>query len=189
MAAAPNPGVAVWPLGVRLLHGVLVGAVAGSTLCLWWFVDLHRPLGYLALAAAALRALWGLLCPRRTHAGRFVRFSAFLRSPRETLAYLRLLRQGREPRHLGHNPLGGWMVLALLACVAGLALSGWLYTSDLFWGDERIEAVHLILAWTLAALVALHVAGVLFTGHRHRENLVRAMLDGRKRAPQPGDAA
>ena len=78
-------------------------------------------------------------------------------------------------------------VLALMACIVGLALSGWLYTSDLFWGDARIEAVHLSLAWTLVALVALHVAGVLFTGRRQRENLVRAMVDGRKRAPTADD--
>ena len=80
------------------------------------------------------------------------------------------------------------MVLALLACVAALGTTGWLYTAtDLFWGEAWLESLHAILAWLLLALVAMHVAGVVFTSLRQRENLVRAMVDGAKPAPQPGD--
>ena len=85
--------------------------------------------------------------------------------------------------------LGGWMVLALMLCVIGLGVSGWLYTTDAFWGDESVEQVHRALAWALLGLVAVHVAGVLFTGWRHRENLVASMLDGDKRAPEGDDIA
>ena len=92
-----------------------------------------------------------------------------------------------SPRHEGHNPLGGWMIVALLATVAGLALSGWLYTSDAFWGDATVEAWHRGLAWTLLVLVLLHLAGVVHASRRHRENLVRAMLSGDKRESAPGD--
>jgi cytochrome b len=84
-----------------------------------------------------------------------------VRGPRATLAYARRVLAGREPRHLGHNPLGGWMVLALFACILGLALTGWLYTTDRFWGDETVERVHVALAWTMLALGRLHVGGVL----------------------------
>jgi cytochrome b len=176
--------VKVWDGAVRLLHWTLVLSVAVATLSLWWLVGLHQPAGYVALAAVGLRLLWG--CCFAPRAG-YARFAQFLRSPRATLAYLRQLRQGREARYIGHNPLGGWMVLALMACVAGLALSGWLYTSDWLWGNERVEQVHLALAWLLGVLVSLHVAGVLFTSLRHRENLVRAMFSGSKRAPGEGD--
>jgi hypothetical protein len=59
------------------------------------------------------------------------------------------------------NPLGGAMVIALFICVAALALTGWLYTTDRFFGDEVVEIVHETLAWTLVALAALHVGGVV----------------------------
>src|SRR5262249_31715504 len=94
-----------------------------------------------------------------------------------------------EPRHLGHNPLGAWMILALFACVGGLALTGWLYTTDRFWGDETVERIHVALAWTMLSLVVLHVAGVLLASLRHRENLVAAMFSGEKRDAHEGDEA
>jgi cytochrome b len=106
-----------------------------------------------------------------------------------TLRYARRTLAGTEPRHVGHNPLGGWMVLALFAWIAGLALTGWLYTTDRFWGDETVERIHEAVAWSLLGLVAIHVAGVLVASRRHRENLVRSMVDGRKRAPNGDDVA
>jgi cytochrome b len=74
------------------------------------------------------------------------------------------------------------MIVALLLCVAALAVTGWLYTTDMFWGSEAVEDLHRALAWTLLALVSLHVIGVIFTSWRHRENLVKAMFDGEKAA-------
>jgi cytochrome b len=110
-----------------------------------------------------------------------------VRGPRAVLAYARRFGSGAAERHLGHNPLGGGMALVLWASVALLTLTGWLYTTDAFWGDATVEAVHEAIAWALVALVALHVAGAIVTGCRHGENLVAAMWHGRKRAPQPGD--
>lgn len=189
-AAAAPARVRVWDPLVRLAHWTLVASVlvAGlgtlaafeSRLGHW-----HQPAGYGALGVVVLRVLWGLVGPRRV--ARFARFSQFVRSPRATWHYLRALVTGREPRHLGHNPLGAWMILALLACVAGLALTGWLYTTDRFWGDATVESLHLALAWTLLVLALLHVAGVVFTSLRQRENLVRAMVSGDKPAPRDGD--
>ena len=137
---------------------------------------LHRPAGYAALAIVLLRVVWGFVC--RGHA----RFTAFLRGPAATLHYLSLVMRQREPRSLGHNPLGAWMIVALMLGVSALAFSGWLYTTEMFWGSEAVEDVHRALAWGLLLLVALHLAGVIFTSVRHRENLVRAMIDGEKDA-------
>ena len=167
--------IRVWDPLVRVLHWMLVSAVALAALSVWALFEAHQPAGYVALGAVLLRALWGFV--GAGHA----RFSAFVRGPRETVDYARALVRGREPRYLGHNPLGACMVLALMLCVIGLAVSGWLYTSDAMWGDERVELVHLSLAWVLLGLVCLHVAGVIFTSLRHHENLVRAMFDGSKR--------
>ena len=112
-----------------------------------------------------------------------------VRGPRDVLAYAHTMRAGREPRYVGHNPLGGWMVLALWFTAAALALTGWLYTTDWLWGYEWLSDLHAWLAWGIAALVAGHLGGVVVTSWRHRENLVAAMFSGRKRAPEADDIA
>lgn len=136
----------------------------------------HEWFGHAAGAIVALRLLWGLVGPR------YARFAQFLRSPAATLGYARQVFARSEPRHLGHNPLGGWMVVLLLAAVALTVASGWLYTTDEFWGVQWIEVLHGASSDALLALATLHVAGVLFTSARQRENLVAAMIHGRKRA-------
>ena len=73
------------------------------------------------------------------------------------------------------------MVVALLLCLAFVCVSGYLYTTDRFWGLAWVELAHRASAWTLVGLVTLHVAGVIFTSWRHGENLVAAMFSGRKR--------
>ena len=179
----------VWDAPVRVLHWLLAASLLGAGLTSQWGVAWHQPLGWVAAAAALLRVAWGL--PWGTAAARarrrYALFAGFVRTPRATLAYAAQWRHGREPRFIGHNPLGGWMVLALLGSALGLAASGWLYTTDALFGDARVEAVHDVLAWALPALVGLHLAGVVLAGRRHRDRLVRAMVDGRKRPPDPGD--
>ena len=177
----------VWDAAVRLLHWALVAAVSLAALSLLgWGTDWHQGAGYAAVAIVVLRIVWGVTAGAGSaHA----RFGSFVRSPGATWRYLRLVQVHREPHHLGHNPLGGWMVLALMACVLALGLTGWLYTTDRFWGDETVERTHTALAWALLGLVALHVAGVAFTSRRQHENLVAAMFTGRKRTPPTADAA
>ena len=178
------PRVPVWDRPVRLLHWLLLAAVATAWLTTLGFTQFHRAAGYGAAAVVAARIAWGIV------GSRHARFGGFLRGPRAAAAYALGLARGHAPRYLGHNPLGAWMVVALLACVAGLGLTGWLYTrTDLFFGEPWLEGLHAVLAWLLLGLVALHVAGVAFTSWRHRENLVRAMVDGTKPAPRTGDVA
>lgn len=92
-----------------------------------------------------------------------------------------------EPRYVGHNPLGGWMAVLLWSVAAGVAVTGWLYTTEWLWGYAWLEALHLALGWLIAALVAGHLGGVVVTSWRHRENLVAAMFSGSKRAPEGTD--
>lgn len=180
--AATGATERVWDLPVRLLHWTLFAAVllAGlSTLSLLPDIGIvigawHQPAGYVTLLVVLLRIVWGFV------GGRHARWSDFLRSPRATWRYLQQVQRGKASRHLGHNPLGAWMVLLLMACIGGLGLTGWLYTTDRYWGSETVETIHDALAWLLLALVVTHVAGVIFTGRRQRENLVRSMISGRK---------
>jgi cytochrome b len=174
---------------VRVLHWTLVAAFVlcwASTVEAWSAIGpWHEPAGWLACGAAALRIGWGFVAPGER--GRHARLTAFVRGPRAVLAYARRAWAGAAPRHVGHNPLGGWMALVLWASVGLLALTGWLYTTDAFFGDAAVEAAHEVLAWAMLALVALHVAGAIVMGRRHRENLVAAMWHGRKRAPERDD--
>lgn len=172
----------VWDRLVRLLHWTLVGSIALawiSTLGLG-IVKWHEPAGYVALAVVALRVLWGFA------GGPYARFVQFVRGPSATLRYTAQVAAAREPRYVGHNPLGGWMVLTLLLCVAAACVTGWLYTTDMFWGEEWVDRLHQALAWAILVLAALHVGGVVFTSIRHHENLVAAMFSGNKR-PASGD--
>jgi len=175
--------ITVWDLPVRLLHWTLVVSV---TLCWistlgWGLSRWHEPAGYVAAAAVIARLLWGFA------GSRYARFRQFVAAPRQLLDYVAALRTRREPRYMGHNPLGGWMVLLLLAMTAAVAATGWLFTTDRFWGVNWVAELHNGLAWLLLALIALHIAGVIFTSLRHRENLPGAMLTGRKRAARQGD--
>jgi cytochrome b len=167
--------IRVWDPLVRVGHWLL----ALSVLIAW--LTRHRPgpwhewIGYAALVIVAIRLLWGW------RGSQHARFAEFVRGPGTTLSYARALLRGREPRTVGHNPLGGWMILALLTTVTLVGASGWLYTTDRFWGIEWVETLHRWLSNALWALVGLHVAGVVYTSIRHRENLVAAMLHGHKK--------
>ena len=167
--------IAVWDPLVRVGHWVLVACVAAA-----WFTrtgghDWHERFGYGALAIVLLRVLWGFIGPRDA------RFSGFVRSPGSTLGYAKLVLAAREPRYVGHNPLGGWMIVVLLIILAAVGLSGWLSTTDTYWGVKWVADLHEALSDMLLGLIALHLAGVAVASYRHRENLVAAMVHGRKR--------
>jgi cytochrome b len=173
--SASGRTVRVWDPLVRIGHWLLAASVLLAWLTRHGASQKHEWIGYAALAIAGVRLLWGWR--GSTHA----RFADFLRGPRDTLAYASAMLSRREPRSLGHNPLGGWMIVALLIMVALVSASGWLYTTDRFWGVEWVETLHNTLANVLFALIALHIGGVLYGSVRHRENLIAAMLHGRKK--------
>lgn len=182
MSTPPN-ALKVWDGLVRLLHWLLVLSVALAWLSTLGFglLKTHEPAGYVALSIVTIRIAWGFT------GSRHARFAQFVRRPGVVRDYAIQLKAGTEPRYIGHNPLGGWMVLLLLAVVASLGLTGWLYTTDYFWGTAWLDQLHSALAWALLALIAVHLGGVIATSLRHRENLAAAMFSGRKPAKAPGD--
>lgn len=181
----------MWDPLVRIFHWSLVASFTVAYLSgEGEMLDLHAWSGYIVGGLILFRLLWGFVGPR--HA----RFADFVFTPATVLAYGRDLLRGQAQRHLGHNPLGGTMVIALLVMLAlatltGMALYGAAEAAGPLAGlmrgtnqafGEALEEVHEFFSNVALLLVALHIAGVLVSSLLHRENLVRAMVTGRKRA-------
>jgi cytochrome b len=166
--------IKVWDPLVRVFHWSLAGfflanffTEGGETLHLWF--------GYTILALLAIRFVWGWIGTR--HA----RFSDWVRGPRATHAYLRARLAGRSRRQLGHNPAAAVMILALLIGVLATGVTGWLQTTDRFFGVIWMENLHEVLAWGVLVLVGGHVLAAVGESFHYGENLIAAMIHGRKR--------
>lgn len=197
--------IRVWDPLIRIGHWVLVAAFAAAYLTEGEPEWLHSLAGYAIAVTVAVRVLWGFVGPRRA------RFSDFTVRPGRVFTYLRDLLAGRAERHLGHSPAGGAMTVALLLALALTALSGMatlaaeegkgplagiaasldtpVRTADDDDHGERherageaFEDIHEGAANAALLLIVLHVAGVFWASRAHGENLVRAMIDGRKRS-------
>ena len=177
MKTTNDRGALVWDAPVRIFHWLLVLSFAGAWLTAeserWRLA--HVTLGYTMAALVAFRIVWGFIGTR--HA----RFADFVRRPSAIRQYLRTLLSGRPAHHAGHNPAGGLAILALLVLIVATAASGFATYSDL--GGKWLEELHEGAANTLLAVVGVHLVGVVVGSLAHRENLVRAMVTGRKHVP------
>lgn len=199
--------VKVWDPLVRIGHWLLV---VGFFIA--WVTDddfeiLHAWAGYLVGGIVAWRLIWGVVGTR--HA----RFSDFVFGPRTVIRYAKSMLKLRPIHYLGHNPLGGYMVVALLLALSFTTWSGLeLYASEGKGplasnsqplvsalanenehnerhgdsGEELWEELHEVCANVTMLLVLLHIAGVLLSSVIHRENLIAGMINGYKRARNLG---
>jgi cytochrome b len=167
--------ILVWDLPVRVGHWLMAGsfALAYVTAESEAWRNVHVTAGLVFAATIAFRVLWGLAGTR------YARFSSFVRGPKAVLFYLRSLLTFRPQHWTGHNPAGGWAILALLGIGLVTTLSGLAAYNEL--GGEWLKELHEGIAGTMLALVGIHLAGVLVGSLAHRENLVRAMFTGYKR--------
>jgi cytochrome b len=187
-----SPGrIRVWDLPTRLFHwslAVLVvfsfttGQVGGA------WLEWHMRSGFAILALLLFRVVWGVA------GSETARFAHFVRGPRTAFAYAREAWARRPTPSVGHNPLGGWMVLFMIAVLLAQATTG------LFVDDEistqgplsgkvsnaivaKMTAFHHFNQWTLAAAVALHVIAIAFYRMRFGTDLVSPMVSGWMAAP------
>lgn len=187
-AGEPAVPVVVWDVPVRVFHWLIVVLVFSS----WLTSEIggnamtyHMWIGYTVLALVLFRIVWGFV------GSRHARFCDFVRGPGSVLRYLRGMPGEMSA---GHNPIGGWSVLALLASLALQAVTG-LFTNDEIategplaarvgteWSD-LLSTVHRYNFYVLLTLIALHVAAVLFYLLVKRQNLVWPMITGRKALP------
>ena len=182
--------IKVWDLSVRVFHWSLASAFFIAYLTEDDFLDLHVFAGYTIAGLIVYRLFWGLIGTR--HA----RFSDFVRPPREVFAYLKDMATFHPKRYIGHNPAGGAMVVALLVSLLITVLTGLsVYgakemagpLADLFANAPNfvgnvVEELHEFFANFTLFLVGFHVVGVILAGLQHGENLVRSMLNGKKKA-------
>lgn len=173
--------ILVWDAPVRVFHWLMVLSFAGAYLTAeserWRLV--HVSLGYTLGGLVAFRLVWGLLGTR--HA----RFSSFVRGPAAVMRYLSSMVRGQPEHHVGHNPAGALAIVLLLLLSVATVVSGWANYNDL--GGHWLEELHEVMANFMLIVVGVHVAGVVVSSRLHRENLVRAMVTGRKAgAPRQG---
>lgn len=181
--------IKVWDPFVRVFHWTLVASFFIALLSGDDFTTLHTWAGYYILGLVLVRIVWGVV---GTH---YARFSEFVKSPRVAIDYMKNLLMLRAPRYVGHNPAGGLMIVALIGSLLITSTMGMIVladeegagpmvgTLDYFpgWLLDVFEETHEAFAYFTLGLVVIHVAGVLVESVFHRENLVRAMLTGRKR--------
>ena len=171
--------ILVWDVPTRVFHWSLAVSFFGAFLTAESerLRDIHVVLGYTVFGLIAFRVLWGLIGTR------YARFSSFVQGPAAVLAYLKSLLTGRPQHYVGHNPVGGWVIVALLAMGLLSGMTGYATYNEI--GGEWLEELHEGVANGMLNLVFLHIAGVVVSSWLHRENLVRAMFSGYKH----GDAA
>ncbi|WGR94700.1 cytochrome b/b6 domain-containing protein [Bradyrhizobium sp. ISRA443] len=166
--------VQVWDLPLRLWHWTLAAAVLVA-----WFTPnshdrLHRLAGYSVIGLLAFRLIWGFAGTRYSQ---FKMLGARLRAaPR----YLWNLRHGVTGRYIGLNPAGTVMLVALLVLLAISAITGAMQVTVTFFGVWWVEDTHAYASDAVIILVVLHVLGVVVMGILQRQNLVQAMITGRK---------
>ncbi len=182
----------VWDLPTRLYHWLQAGLVAAA---LWtgffapeWWLSIHVWLGYGLAALVIFRLVWGIFGSEHS------RFASFIFAPRRVFQHLRGVVARRHQPAIGHNPLGGVMVLALIGVIAAILISGLVALG----GEEKQGAlagftsfsvgaaamrIHALLAIALIAMVGLHLVGVAVESRLGRQSLVAAMITGRKSLP------
>ena len=166
--------VKVWDPFVRVFHWTVVGCFFGAY-AIERPLDVHETLGWTVAGAVAARAVWGVV------GSRHARFTDFVPGPRRFFGYARSLIAGTDRRYLGHNPAGGAMIVALMLMIGAIATTGWMMGLDAYFGEDWVKELHETAVTITLALVALHVGGVIVESLRHRENLVKSMITGRKR--------
>ncbi len=166
--------VVVWDPLLRILHWALAASIAVAFASAEASMAVHLWAGLGALGIVATRVVWGLIGP--CHA----RFGDFIPTPWEAARYLADRLHGRGDEPAGHNPLGGLMVVALLLTVLATVATGLLGWGGALSGEVG-EELHEGVAWVLAVLIGLHVGGVILSSLLERQNLIIAMITGRKR--------
>ncbi len=171
-----------WSLVILFTLSVVTGKVGGE------WISWHMKSGYAILALVTFRLLWGFV------GGEYARYVSFLTGPTRAMNFAKGLLGKTQQHVIGHNPVGGWMVIVLLLLLATQAGLG-LFSNDeiattgplaRYVSDQTsitLMGRHRMLGDILLVLVGVHIAAVLFHVFVKKEGLVRAMFSGKKDLP------
>lgn len=197
----------VWDPVVRIGHWVLAGSFLVAYLSEDEWMRTHAWSGYVVGAVVLIRVAWGLVGTRHARFRDFVRpprtMFGYLRglwrgqpthytghNPAGGWMIVLMLVVLAGVVHSGlmvhalenrAGPLAGWVTESYGPGHEGAMDRGGEENPDWERAEDFWEESHEVLANLMLALVFLHVVGVLVSSRLHRENLVRAMITGRKR--------
>jgi cytochrome b len=179
--------IRIWDLPTRLFHWVLVITFIVAMLSQGddRYLDIHIVSGYLFFGLLGFRLIWGII------GSHYARFSQFAFNWKAVWNYLTNLPTKQRQHFLGHNPAGSWAIfiilgLGLIVSLTGLLTLGGEEQHGPFAGmisfalGNTIHEWHEIIAWLLLGLISIHIIGVLIESWLHQENLIKAMITGKK---------
>jgi cytochrome b len=183
--------VKVWDLPVRIFHWALLAIFALQAVTGWIggaLMQWHLYCGYALLILVVFRILWGFA--GSTHA----RFSSFIAGPGATMRFAKRLFSRQAVPQLGHNPLGGWSVILMLASLAlqgatglvandGVMTEGPLAKWFAIETSNMLAEVHRWNFWVLVVLSSLHTAAVVFHLVVKKDDVLKPMFTGVKQVP------
>lgn len=188
--------IRVWDLPTRIFHWalvffVLVAYITGEERPHGLEYALHIISGYAVALLVAFRVVWGFV------GGEHARFRSFVRGWQAVTDHAKSLLRLAPFHAVGHNPIGGWMIMLILMVLVLIALTGLLSqgvtggTGPLTWVLPEplvrpVGEIHELLGDFILWLVGFHVLGVLVESVLLRENLPRAMVTGTKPTVLPG---
>jgi len=180
--------IKVWDIPTRLFHWLLVGLVIisfitgkiGGTA-----MKYHEWSGIAVLILAVFRLVWGFI------GGQQSRFSTFVKGPAAVLRYASSLLRKDSTHYIGHNPLGGWSIIAMLTSLLIQTGTGLFANDDILTEgplyylvskktSDWLTGVHHLNQKVLMILVALHIGAIIFYLIAKHENLLKPMITGSK---------
>ena len=164
----------VWDRFVRFFHWSLVSCVVLNYFVINDGKFFHQCVGFLAIALVLSRIVWGFI--GSGHA----RFSDFFPTPSRVITHVRRMAAGNHDTSLGHNPVAAIMMLAMMAVVITLGVTGWMQTLDAFWGEDWVQNLHSYAGNLLIGMATLHALAAIIMGRIERTRFIKAMFTGVK---------
>ena len=166
--------ILVWDFPVRVFHWLLVASFLGA----WLTSDseaqqmIHYAFGYTAVVLVLFRVVWGIVGTR------YARFSQFIKGPAQTMQHIKALLTGNQHPGVGHNPAGALAMISLMVLILLIGLTGYWSVKE-FLGDF-MSGAHETISNLALVVVVIHIAAAIIMSFMQKENLVRAMVTGKK---------
>ncbi len=172
--------IRVWDLPTRLFHWSLLAAFVGAYLTgdVFDLLEPHQWIGFAMVFLLSFRLVWGFV------GSTTARFSQFVRGKEAVSDYLNGRWQG-----VGHNPLGGWSVIAMLTLLVAMTITGLFANNDAdftapltFFVSDSVSSLltsaHHLLFKLLLVVIAIHIGAIFFYKIVLAKDLVTPMIKG-----------